>query len=297
MKKILLIISIILIVFACDRFEHNFEPEYIAPVAKIWVNSSLVYAPVEVSFKDSSNVGSKALTSWKWDFNNDGIFDSEEQNPLYTYNEFDDYWVKLTISDGETNSTDSLLISVLPEGAPLANFSFDIVTAHAPVVVTFSDMTPEAFEITTWEWDFDNDGTIDSSEQNPSYEYSESGDYEIKLTVSDGNLESSYIKNLKVQENSVFVELFTGTWCTYCPIAEGALHNLTEEDEFGEQLTYVEYHIMDDLGTDNMDIFTYYPNGGSLPITIVNGNSRTFDGADVNLETRIRTTVNDVLSE
>ncbi|MCD4817762.1 MAG: PKD domain-containing protein [Candidatus Cloacimonetes bacterium] len=298
MRKIFLITLLFLLtVFACNRFEHNFEPEYIAPVAEIWVDSVQGYAPFEVTFRDSSNAGSKALTSWKWDFDNDGVIDSENQNPIHTFSEVGDFFAKLTISDGETDSSDSLLISVLQAGSPLADFSYDIVTAHAPVDVTFSDLSVQGtFEITTWNWDFDNDGTIDSAEQNPSYVFSEPGNYTIKLTVSDGNLESSFIKNLKIQENSVFVELFTGTWCTYCPIAESALHNLSEENEFGEQLTYVEYHMYDDLGTDNIDIFSYYPNGGSLPITVVNGNARTFDGADVNLENRIKNTVNDVLN-
>ena len=101
MKKFLLIASIILVIFACNRFEHNFEPDYIAPVAKIWVDSNQGYAPFEVSFRDSSNVGSKSLISWQWDFDSDGTIDSEEQNSIYVFSEVGEFFAKLTIFDGE----------------------------------------------------------------------------------------------------------------------------------------------------------------------------------------------------
>jgi uncharacterized delta-60 repeat protein len=35
-----------------------------------------------------------------------------------------------------------------------------------------------------WSWDFDNDGTEDSTEQNPSYTYQTAGDYTVALTVT-----------------------------------------------------------------------------------------------------------------
>ena len=38
---------------------------------------------------------------------------------------------------------------------------------------------------TSWEWDFENDGTIDSYDQNPDWVYAESGIYSVSLRVSD----------------------------------------------------------------------------------------------------------------
>lgn len=40
--------------------------------------------------------------------------------------------------------------------------------------------------ITTWQWDFDNDGVIDATTQNPEYTYTAAGQYTVTLTVSDG---------------------------------------------------------------------------------------------------------------
>ena len=54
-----------------------------------------------VSFGDSSSTP----TSWKWDFNNDGIIDATTKNASFTYTKPDTYSVKLIISDGITSDT------------------------------------------------------------------------------------------------------------------------------------------------------------------------------------------------
>ena len=54
------------------------------------------YVPLEVNFIDESNGNP---TSWQWDFQNDGIYDSFQQNPTFIYNNPGIYDVKLKISD------------------------------------------------------------------------------------------------------------------------------------------------------------------------------------------------------
>jgi thiol-disulfide isomerase/thioredoxin len=76
---------------------------------------------------------------------------------------------------------------------------------------------------------------------------------------------------------NVVVELFTGQWCTNCPNAEEALHNL--RIKYGSRFSYVEYHFGNDLlQTDESPIF-YYPFMGGLPFGIVNGNEYLFYSA------------------
>src|SRR6185369_1274329 len=38
----------------------------------------------------------------------------------------------------------------------------------------------------SWEWDIDNNGTVDYTIQNPTHTYLVPGTYAVKLTVSDG---------------------------------------------------------------------------------------------------------------
>jgi len=48
-----------------------------------------------------------------------------------------------------------------------AEFTADVTSGKSPLTVHFSDASQ--CEITSWEWDFDNDGEIDSSDQHPTY--------------------------------------------------------------------------------------------------------------------------------
>ncbi len=43
--------------------------------------------------------------SWQWDFNSDGIIDSEEQNPVWSYNQPGLYTVTLTVNNGVVDDT------------------------------------------------------------------------------------------------------------------------------------------------------------------------------------------------
>lgn len=78
------------------------------------------YSPVVVQFNDISisNIN-QPITSWSWDFNNDGIEDSDEQNPIYTFEAFDntiDFTITLTVSTGTNtaNITRENYINVVP---------------------------------------------------------------------------------------------------------------------------------------------------------------------------------------
>jgi PKD repeat protein len=77
-----------------------------------------------------------------------------------------------------------------------ARFSADPFAGSAPLTVQFTDESTG--EITAWAWDFDNDGTIDSTDQNPLHTYTAAGTYTVKLTVtgpggSDEEVKTDYI--------------------------------------------------------------------------------------------------------
>ncbi|MCE5298637.1 MAG: PKD domain-containing protein [Methanoregulaceae archaeon] len=68
-------------------------------------------------------------------------------------------------------------------GVPVATFNSDVQSGTAPLTVHFSDEstgTPAS-----WAWDFENDGTVDSTEKNPSFTYGSSGTYTVNLTVTN----------------------------------------------------------------------------------------------------------------
>lgn len=53
----------------------------------------------------------------------------------------------------------------------------------------------------TYSWDFNNDGTTDSSSANPKYDFPGSGKYPVKLTVSDGYSSMTQTKDVFIDPN------------------------------------------------------------------------------------------------
>jgi len=71
-----------------------------APVASFTVNQSAGWVPFSASFSDTSqDPDGDAIVSWAWDFNGDGIIDSYERNPKFSYETGGSYTVSLTVTD------------------------------------------------------------------------------------------------------------------------------------------------------------------------------------------------------
>jgi PKD repeat protein len=77
--------------------------------------------------------------------------------------------------------------------SPTAAFSATPTSGTAPLSVRFTDTSSGG--PTAWAWDFQNDGTVDSTQQNPSFVYTDPGTYPVKLTVSNGSGEDSLTKS------------------------------------------------------------------------------------------------------
>jgi len=86
-----------------------------------------------------------------------------------------------------------LVIEYLEE-APIANFTTNTTNGYNPLTVQFTD-TSTGGKTTTYAWDFNNDGIVDSTAQNPTYTYSAAGTYTVKLTVTNSVGSSTEIKN------------------------------------------------------------------------------------------------------
>ena len=170
----------------------------VAPIAAFSATPRSGTAPLTVTFTDSSS-GTGPLT-YAWDFQNDGSVDSTLQNPSYQYAAAGTYAVKLTVtntagSDPEVK-TGYITVSAAPV-APIAAFSGTPRSGTAPLTVTFTDASSGTGPL-TYAWDFQNDGSVDSTLQNPSYQYAAAGTYTVKLTVtntagSDSEIKANYV--------------------------------------------------------------------------------------------------------
>ncbi|MDY7075350.1 MAG: PKD domain-containing protein, partial [Chloroflexota bacterium] len=73
-----------------------------------------------------------------------------------------------------------------------ADFTADPLSGVEPLTVHFTDTSISDDGITTWSWDLDGDGSSDSTDENPTFEYTTSGIYTVTLTVqeADGDLDT-----------------------------------------------------------------------------------------------------------
>ncbi|MGI6486024.1 MAG: PKD domain-containing protein [Tepidanaerobacteraceae bacterium] len=103
-------------------------------------------------------------------------------------------------------------ISITPVEAPEAAFTAEPTSGKAPLEVSFTDKSTGT-EPLTYAWDFDNDGMVDSTEQNPTYTYENAGTYTVRLTVSNaaGNDEEIKTDYITVTESQMVDILFDGT--------------------------------------------------------------------------------------
>ena len=159
----------------------EYKPTAVLPVADFTANTTSGNAPLAVLFDPASSTGT--ISTYAWDFDNNGIVDSTLQNPGYTYTTPGTYTVNLTVtgpggSDSEVKIGYITAIALQP---PVAAFTATPRAGLAPLAVQFTDQSQNA---TGWAWDFDNDGITDNTTQNPLYMYASAGTYSVNLTVT-----------------------------------------------------------------------------------------------------------------
>ncbi|MGV8075688.1 MAG: NosD domain-containing protein, partial [Methanosarcina sp.] len=156
-----------------ENFVDNYPlidaPDPIVPVADINTNVTGGYAPLSVQFTDLS----QGATSRSWDFGYDKNSTSREQSPAYTYSTPGNYTVKLTASNENGTTTDTLAINVQKYVVlPVADFSANVTSGYAPLAVQFTDLSQNSIGRG---WDFTNDWQGDSGEAAPVYVFTAPG--------------------------------------------------------------------------------------------------------------------------
>ncbi|MFN5134593.1 MAG: PKD domain-containing protein [Chitinophagaceae bacterium] len=135
-------------------------------------------APLQVQFTDQST----NATAWQWDLGN-GVT-SNQQNPSTFYTDPGLYTVKLTVTNANGSQTLSKTNYINVSAPPTVDFSSNITTGCFPLRAQFSDLSaPGSGSITSWNWSFGNGAT--STQQNPSYIYTQSGTFFVSLTVTN----------------------------------------------------------------------------------------------------------------
>ena len=185
------------------------SPPPVPPTADFSGTPTQGEAPLAVQFTDQSSPGSAPITSWSWTFGDGGV--STATNPNHTYAAAGTFTVTLTVTAaGSDSETKTGYVTVHPTPVPpTAEFSGTPTSGSAPLEVHFTDQsTPGTSPITSRDWTFGDGGS--STEANPIHTYSSAGSFNVSLTVTTADGQSTNTKNGYIQTCAPPVADFTG---------------------------------------------------------------------------------------
>jgi len=213
---------------------------YDAPIANAGADK-YSYTGDKINFDGSKSIAStgSSIVKFEWDFESDGIVDTEGEKTSFTYGNEGTYTCLLKVTDsiGEWDE-DTCLINVLslPNESPIADFTYFPVNPTIQDTVSFIDQSTDPDgSIMSWSWDFGDGAT--STDRNPSHQYSAKGDYTVKLTVTDNNEgQDSFERSLSIHNIAPTASF------TYSPselkVGEDIQFNDKSTDPEGTQLSW-----------------------------------------------------------
>ncbi len=156
-------------------------------------------------------------------------------------------------------------ISKLTVTAPKPDFETQITCLPEPTV--FTNTSENTDELTRYEWDIHNDGTVDYTTRDLEHQFTKKGKYEVKLRVYNDNLSAEVVKTIIVLESPKLTIQPVGE--KY--ICKGDFQSISVElDNYNPEL---EYSFSWNNGLQKKKIFT--DTTGIFYVTVSNGQCTT----------------------
>lgn len=173
------------------------------------------------------------------------------------------YWYVCDI-DGATGEV--TIVNTIVNEAPGASFVASALAKHKKPKSSRIEAFTELLDVSSWQWDFNNDGVIDATDENPVYTYNLPGTYTVSLTVSDG------VNSYKETKENYITVLTTDT------TPPGPVSSLFADivGATSAQLTWTNPGDADYAGTIIMRRTDRYPTSTSDGLKVYEGIGRSF---------------------
>lgn len=191
--------------------------------AKIDASPGLVgVIPMQIRFSADQSVSLKGtIIKYQWDFG-DGSDLQNGKSVSHIYNQPGFYSVSLTVEDSLGNEAETTVeveaqsVSSVPEAVidtdPIAEADQPL-TGTLPFKVEFdaSNSLDADNDIVQYEWDFDDDGTVDQEGKKVTHTFEEAGTYTVRLTVADAEDQTGTTSMQVVVEEPGVLAVITAT--------------------------------------------------------------------------------------
>jgi gliding motility-associated-like protein len=148
-------------------------------------------------FNNQSSIATGSIIKYRWDFENDNSVDDSTSNPSYIYGLAGINQCRL-VAISNNNCSNQNINPVVIHQNPVALFSAP--STCMPSSTQFQNLSTSSDGlITSNNWDFNGDNITDNIQQNPTYNFAQTGNYGVKLEVqtqygcSNSVIKSAYV--------------------------------------------------------------------------------------------------------
>lgn len=140
-------------------------------------------------------VNRKLMTGWDIDLTPFGVKDSRSVEVINDQFYVGDGYDGRSTSDPLRDAVFVFDVCCGSSPAPVASFT-TAQAASPDLTINFTDTSTNS--PTSWAWDFDNNGTTDSTLRNPQHTFPTAGDFTVKLTATNGTGPGSVTRSVHV---------------------------------------------------------------------------------------------------